>query len=171
MGVMTTISVIIIAIIFITIIGFGAQGRSELYHIPSLRSSLMPRSRVKVLGWVASSTVHQPSHSSGFLSGLIPVTSCLLVQRRFDVRVGGLCGRAGCPGFASRQVQCGRRPVYGQRSRLVVLDKWPSRRSCSLHTPETCLLRGGERREFLVRVGAFPEQSRGCSFTKGVQQP
>ena len=33
MGIMTTISVIIIAIIFITIIGFGAQGRSELYHI------------------------------------------------------------------------------------------------------------------------------------------
>ena len=38
MGIMTTISVIIIAIIFITIIGFGAQGRSELYHI--LRSKL-----------------------------------------------------------------------------------------------------------------------------------
>ena len=33
MGIMTTISVIIIAIIFITITGFGAQGRSELYHI------------------------------------------------------------------------------------------------------------------------------------------
>ena len=33
MGIMKTISVIIIAIIFITIIGFGAQGRSELYHI------------------------------------------------------------------------------------------------------------------------------------------
>ena len=33
MGIMTTISVIIIAIIFITIIGFGAQGRSELHHI------------------------------------------------------------------------------------------------------------------------------------------
>ena len=31
MGIMTTISVIIIAIIFITIIDFGAQGRSELY--------------------------------------------------------------------------------------------------------------------------------------------
>ena len=30
MGIMTTISVIIIAIIFVTIIGFGAQGRSEL---------------------------------------------------------------------------------------------------------------------------------------------
>ena len=29
MGIMTTISVIIIAIILITIIGFGAQGRSE----------------------------------------------------------------------------------------------------------------------------------------------
>ena len=38
MGIMTTISIIIIAIIFITIIGFGAQGRSELYHI--LRSKL-----------------------------------------------------------------------------------------------------------------------------------
>ena len=38
MGIMTTISVIIIAKIFITIIGFGAQGRSELYHI--LRSKL-----------------------------------------------------------------------------------------------------------------------------------
>ena len=38
MGIMTTISVIIIAVIFITIIGFGAQGRSELYHI--LRSKL-----------------------------------------------------------------------------------------------------------------------------------
>ena len=38
MGIMTTISVIIIAIIFITIIGFGAQGRSELYHI--LRSGV-----------------------------------------------------------------------------------------------------------------------------------
>ena len=33
MGIMTTISVIMVAIIFITIIGFGAQGRSELYHI------------------------------------------------------------------------------------------------------------------------------------------
>ena len=33
MEIMTTTSVIIIAIIFITIIGFGAQGRSELYHI------------------------------------------------------------------------------------------------------------------------------------------
>ena len=33
MGIMTTISVIIIAIIFITTIGFGAQGRSELYHV------------------------------------------------------------------------------------------------------------------------------------------
>ena len=39
MGIMTTISVIIIAILFITIIGFGAQGRSELYHI--LRSKLL----------------------------------------------------------------------------------------------------------------------------------
>ena len=33
MGIMTTISVIIIATKFITIIGKGAQGRSELYHI------------------------------------------------------------------------------------------------------------------------------------------
>ena len=41
MGIMTTISVIIIAIIFITIIGFGAQGRSELYHI--LRSKREPQ--------------------------------------------------------------------------------------------------------------------------------
>ena len=38
MGIMTTISVIIIVIIFITTIGFSAQGRSELYHI--LRSKL-----------------------------------------------------------------------------------------------------------------------------------
>ena len=40
---MTTISVIIIAIIFITIIGFGAQGRSELYHI--LRSKPLATGR------------------------------------------------------------------------------------------------------------------------------
>ena len=40
---MTTISVIIIGIIFITIIGFGAQGRSELYHI--LRSKPLATGR------------------------------------------------------------------------------------------------------------------------------
>ena len=43
MGIMTTISVIIIGIIFITIIGFGAQGRSELYHI--LRSTPLATGR------------------------------------------------------------------------------------------------------------------------------
>ena len=43
MGIMTTISVIIIGIIFITIIGFGAQGRSELYHI--LRSKPLATGR------------------------------------------------------------------------------------------------------------------------------
>ena len=43
MGIMTTISVIIIAIVFITIIGFGAQGRSELYHI--LRSKPLATGR------------------------------------------------------------------------------------------------------------------------------
>ena len=43
MGIMTTISVIIIAIIFMTIIGFGLQGRSKLYHI--LRSKPLATGR------------------------------------------------------------------------------------------------------------------------------
>ena len=38
MGIMTTISVIIIAIIFITIIGFGAQGRSGTVSHPKVQT-------------------------------------------------------------------------------------------------------------------------------------
>ena len=60
MGIMTTISVIIIAIIFITIIGFGAQGRSELHHIlrsKPLATGAQPtattvgRGRGDTMGW------------------------------------------------------------------------------------------------------------------------
>ena len=95
MGIMTTIFVIVITVIFITIIGFGAPGRSEFSRTVSLPkvqslSNRTPNQRRQTIGGGAGGNPHhrEPHRGGVSLSLCLPVCVCGCSLRWFRMGLG-----------------------------------------------------------------------------------